>query len=169
MKSLTSALSAALGAPVQQPAILVEVAFATVRRWSSFASLTWNGQSWVKEAVRVEGLAVDALRVAGTLVIGNGDDGAGALVLGEGVTDRSIRIWGYDAAATATADVVWLCDAVGGAAMVGDSEVRIELRHKTELMLGPRTFITEATFGTLLPAGAVLRINGVDVALQRKN
>jgi hypothetical protein len=169
MKTLSSALSAAIGAPVQQPAILVQAAFGTVRRWSSFATTTWNGQLWTKEDITLEQLQVGALRVSGTLVVGNNDDGIGALVLSEGVQDRSITIWGYDAAATATGDVVWLCTAVGASAQVGLRDVRIALRHRSEFLQAPRTFVGPAAgINGLLPAGASLRINGIDYVLERR-
>ena len=168
MKALSGPLSAALGAPVQQPALLVEAGFTTVRRWSSFASITWNGHSWAREDVAVEGLEVGALRLAGTLLLGNADDAAGALALAEGVQDRGFRLWGYDAAATGAADVVWLADAVGAGAQVGARSVRIELRHRAEFMLAPRTFVTPEAFGHLLPAGTLLKINGQDFRLARK-
>lgn len=169
MKTLSSALSAALGAPVQQPAILVQAGFSTVRRWSSFATTTWNGQTWTKEDIQLDQLQVGALRVSGTLVVGNNDDGIGALVLAEGVQDRAITIWGYDAAATALGDVVWLCTAVGASAQVGLRDVRIALRHRSEFMQAPRTFVGPAAGITgLLPAGAALRINGIDYVLERR-
>ena len=170
MRSLTSALAAALGVTVTTPAFFVQAGFATVRRWSSFATTTWNSQTWAKEAIALEGLAVDALRVRGTLALGNADDAIGALVLAEGVQDRAIEIWGYDAAATATADVVWLGRAVGASAEVGQQEVRIALRHATEFQVSPRTYINAAAgFTRLLPAGVVLKINGIDWKLQRRD
>lgn len=169
MKALSTALAAALGAPVQQPALLVEVAFTTTRRWSSFATLTWGGNTWTQEDVQLESLSVGALSVSGALLLGNGDDAAAALVLAEGVQDRAIRLWGYDAAATATNDVVWLADCVGSNATISPNAVRIELRHRAEMTLSPRTFINEGTFGALLPAGSVLKINGRDFTLARRD
>lgn len=168
MRSLSAALAAALGAPVQQPAFLVQVAFATTRRWSSFGTRTWNGQTWTKEAVALDGLAVDALRLRGTLTLGNADDVLGALVLAEGVQDRAVTVWGYDAAATATEDVVLLAEGVGAAAAVEEQTVRVALRDRTEFMQAPRTFVNAAAgFAQLLPAGTVLRINGIDWKLER--
>lgn len=169
MKTLSAALSTALGAPVQRPAILVEMDFAEVRRWSSYAALTWNGHDWAKEDVSLESLQVGALRLTGTLRLGNGDGAAAALVLGEGVQDRAVRLWGYDAGATASGDVVWLADAVCAAAQIGLDAARIELRHPSEYTLGPRTFVTEANFAPLLPAGTVLKINGQALTLTRRN
>lgn len=168
MRTVSTALATALGAPVQQPAILVEIAFSSTVRWSSFSTITWNSQTWTREAVTLESLQVEALRLTGSLVIANGDDVAAALVLNEGVADRSIRLWGYDAAATATGDVVWLADAIGGACSVDTDAVRIELRHPAELMVTPRTFVDPATFGPLLPAGSVIKINGTDYRLERR-
>lgn len=170
MKTLSGALSAALGAPVQKPALLVQAHFGTVQYWSSHASTSWNGQSWQATAMQLEGLVVRAFSVSGTLVLSNGDGVAGALVLGEGVQDRRFQIWGYDAAALGTvADAVWLGDAVGAAAEVGGTEVRISLRHRTEFVQSPRTYVTAAAgFNHLLPGGTVLRINGIDMRLERR-
>lgn len=168
MKSLSGALSAALHAPVQRPALLVQVGFSPVVRWSSMSTITWNSATWTARALRVEDLQVQPLRVSGTLVLGNLDDVAGTLVLAQGIQDKPITLWGYDAAATGAADVVWLANAVGGAAQIGEREVRITLRHRTELQLSPRTFIGPDTgFTCLLPTGTVLRINGQAVRLER--
>lgn len=169
MKSLSSALSAALGAPVQRPALLVELGFSPIKRWSSYADVTWNGQTWTKEDVAVEGLQVDALTLAGTLRLGNGDGAAAALVLGQGVQDRTVRLWGYDAGATATGDVVWLADGVCAAAQVALDAVRITLRHPAEYTLAPRTFVSTANFSPLLPAGTVVKINGQALTLARRS
>lgn len=169
MKSISTALSAAIGAPVQRPAVLVELGFSPVRRYSSFDTLAWNGQIWTKDDISVDGLEVEALRVAGDLTIGNADGVIASAVLSQGVQDRSIRIWAYDAAATALGDVVWLADAVGAGVQITNQAVRIQLRHPSELVLSPRTFVGEANFGTLLPAGATLKINGRDYLLARRD
>jgi hypothetical protein len=169
MKSLSGALAAALAAPVQRPALLVMVAFPTVQRWSSRATVSWDGFTWTGADLRLDGLQVQPLRVAGTLVLGNADGVAGSLVLSHGVQDRAIAIYGYDAAATALADVVWLADAVGAGAQVGATEVRIELRHRAEFTLSTRTYVGPAAgFTQLLPAGTVLRINGQAMQLERR-
>jgi hypothetical protein len=168
MRGLSSALSTALGAAVQQPALLVEVAYASTVRWSSFGTIGWNGSTWDKEDVRVDGLSVRALDLAGTLIVGNADGAAGAQALAEGLTDRSIRLWGYDAAATSLGDVVWLADAIAGAVEITPLELRVTLRHPCASLVAPRTYVNPAAgFATLMPAGAVLRINGVDIQIER--
>ena len=168
MKSLSTALQTALGAPVQQPALLVEIGFSIVWRATTAATLTWNGVSWTRRDIQVVGLQVDALTVRGSILIGNTDDAAAALLLNEGISDRTVKIWGYDAAATAAGDVVLLSgDSVGASFTLTEREARIELRHKSELVVGPRTWMTPENFGPMLPAGATLRINGTDYTLSR--
>lgn len=168
MKTLSGALSAALGAAVQRPALLVQIGFSTVQRWTSAATMTWNAQTWSARDLRLEGLRVQALQVAGSLILGNADDVAGTLVLAEGIQDKAITIWGYDADATATGDVVWLASAVGASAQVDARAVRIALRHRSEFVHSPRARVTPAAgFTHLLPAGTVLRINGQDMRLER--
>lgn len=169
MLSLSSALSAALGGPVQQPAYLVQAAFTTVQRWSSHGTVTFGGNTFAQRDMTVEGLQVQALAVRGTLILGNADDVAGTLVLAEGTQDRAITIWGYDAGATASGDIVLLARAVGASADVGLADVRIALRHRSEFQQSPRTYCNAAAgFRTLLPAGTVLRINGLDIKLNRR-
>lgn len=170
MKTTTPALAAAHSAPVQRPAWLVEMHFAAVQRWSSMGTVSWNGYTWAGRDMRVENLAVQALRVTGTLVLGNADDDIGTLLLTQGAQDRRIVVYGYDAAAlTAAGDAVWLCDAVGSAAQISETDARIALRHRTEFVQSPRTYVTPlAGFNQLLPSGTVLRINGIDMRLERR-
>jgi hypothetical protein len=168
MRTLSSPASAALTGPVQRPSILVQMDFSPVQRVSSRSTITWNGHTWTGADVRVENLRVDAFSVSGTLVLGNLDDVAGNLVLSQGAQDRAITLWSYDGGATGTADVVWLAAAVGAAAELTPREVRIQLRHRTEFMNSPRTQVNaSAGFTQLLPAGTVMRINGIDYTLER--
>lgn len=170
MKTISSPLAAAFSAPVQQPAWLVEAHFSTVQRWSSMATVSWAGHTWTRRDMRVESLNVQPFRVGGSLVLGNEDDGIGTLLLTEGAQDRRIVVYGYDAGAlTDVADVVWLCDAVGSAAQISPTEARISLRHRAEFVQSPRTYVTpQAGFTQLLPADTVLRINGIDMRLERR-
>ena len=168
MRTPSGPHTTALGAAVTRPAWLVQIDFASVRRWTSATALTWNSLSWTEADIRVEGLEVDALRVSGSVVIGNLDDVIGALVLSEGIQDRAITIYSYDAAATATADVQWLASAVGASADINARTVRIALRHRSEFVASPRTFANAAAgINTALPAGAVVRINGIDYQIDR--
>jgi hypothetical protein len=168
MRTLSGPHTTAAGAAVTRPAVLVQIDFGTVRRWSSMATVSWSSQTWTAYDVRVENLVVEALRISGTLVVGNQDDVIGGLVLSEGIQDRAITIYGYDAAATASGDVQWLASAVGASAQIEADEVRIALRHKCEFTASPRTYVNQAAnFTQVMAAGSVLKINGIDYRLGR--
>lgn len=118
--------------------------------------------------MEVQGLTVGPLDVQGTLLLDNRDGQAGALVMSAGVQDRAITIWGYDAAATGLADVVWLASAVGGRAAITETTVEIALRHRCEHVSGPRQTVSpEAGFGSMLPPGTVVKINGIEMRIAR--
>lgn len=168
MKELSIDLSAALGAPVQRPALLVEIGYSPVVRLTTYTDITWDSRSWVVGPMRIDGLQVGPFNVAGTLVLGNADGAAGSMLLAQGIKDRAIRVYGYDAAAVGEPDVVWLADAAGSGAQIGTRDVRIQLGHRSEGSYAPRARVGAATGITqLLAAGTVLRINGIDLTLER--
>jgi hypothetical protein len=167
MKTVPTGLAAAHASPVQRPGYLVEVHFSTVRRWSTQGAQLFGGHVWTDVDLQVQGLQVLPFSVSGTLALGNFDDGIGTAVLTEGVKDRLIQIYGFDAAAPT--DAVWLCSAVGASAQVGTRDVRISLRDPSEFIASPRTYVNAAAgFRHLLPSGTVLRINGIDMRLERR-
>ncbi|MEG1971121.1 MAG: hypothetical protein RR101_13505 [Burkholderiaceae bacterium] len=169
MRTLTAALTSALGAPVTRPAFLVQIDFSTPRRWSTWANVMRGADWFYASDVRIEGLQVEAGRVRGSLVVGNLDNVIGALVLNEGVSDRRIRVWGDDAGADTAADLVLLADAVGGAAQIAPAQVAIALRANTEFLVAPRLLVGPAAgINTLVPAGAVIKIAGVEYRLERR-
>ena len=96
------------------------------------------------------------------------NDAIGALLLNEGVADRTIMVYGYDAAATDTADVVHLVTCAGGAATISHDRVTISLRAATEYTSAPRDFVNAAAgFTYMVPAGTQLRINGQVYKVER--
>ncbi len=168
MRSISSALAAALGAAVQRPAVLVEVHFSPVLRLSSGPTITWGGYTWQAADIGLDALRVDAFRISGTLVLGNMSGSNGALAIGQGVQDRTIKVWAFDAAATASPDVVWICQAQGSATRIDERDVRIALRHRCELITTPRTVVSASSgFNQRVAAGTVLRINGIDYRVER--
>lgn len=166
MKTLAAAISAALSAPVTTPAVLVQIDFSTPQCWSSYQERTWSGRTWFARPLEVQNLVVQAYSLSGELLLGNHDDQAAALVLGEGITDRLITIWGYDAAAPD--DVVWLATAIGGSAALLPERVVVNLRHPTDGLMSPRTYIEPETWGPVLPEAASLIINGQPLQLDRR-
>lgn len=170
MRTLSTALSNAYGYAVQKPAWLVELTMATTLRYSSFATVTWNGQTWTAADIGISGLRVGAMSVSGSLIFGNADDSFGALALTQGFADKRVRIWGYDAniASPAVGDPVLLCDAVGGGVDISEAQVRVSLRDATEYLIAPRAIVApEFGFTQLLPAGRTITINGISFTIQR--
>lgn len=171
MRSLTAALTTAYGAPVQKPAWLVEITWSqSTSRLCSYATVTWNSESWTQEDVDVSGLRVGALSISGALVLNNATDVWGAAALTEGFTDKRIRIWGYDAgiATPDPNDPQLLADARGSGAQIDLDRVRVNLRDPCEYLSGPRAIVApEFGFHTLLPAGRVLTINGISFVIAR--
>lgn len=165
MKALGALLQAAFGRPVQSPAIYVQIGFSVTRRWSSFKDAQWNGFAWTARDMDVRDLEVQSYGLSGTLVLGNTDNVAGALALNEGFKDKPIVIWGYDASAPAEPE--WLCEAIGGGIQVAGSDVLVALRHPCDGLTSPRTYVNDPSFGSCLPDGAVIRINGLDMRLER--
>lgn len=171
MRSLSSNLQAAYSAPVQKPAWLIEIGFPTPMYMSSYGDVTWNSHNWLGFDVDVSGIKVGALSLAGSLNIGNADDAIGTVVLLYGVTDRTIRFWGYDAGITSLAagDPVLVADGVGGGAVISEKSVSISLRDLVEYRLGPRAVVSrENGFTAFLPAGRTLVINGISFVLERR-
>ena len=171
MRTLSAALTAAYGGAVQRPAWLVSIGWSTPIYLSSHGTVSFDSKTWTAADVNVGSVRIDAASVAGRLVLGNADDTYGALVLAEGASDKAIRIYGYDAGATATADIVELVACVGGKAVVSPTQVEIELRDANAYVYAPRTFVVAApgsSFTYLMPAGTILNINSQSYRLERK-
>lgn len=171
MKTLSAALTTALGGAVQRPAWLVSIGWATPLYLSSYGTVSFDSKSWTVADIDVSRVRVEAANVSGTLTLGNADDVYGALILSEGISDKAIVIYGYDAGATATADFVELVRCVGGRGTVSSEKVEIDLRDSNAHVYSPRTFITTTPgsgFTTLMPAGSIVNINGQTYTLERR-
>jgi len=167
VKTLTPALETALAADVQKPAWLVSIAFSSTVYLSSYANVDFDSHTWLAADIDVGRIKLDGLAVSGSLTIGNADDAFASAVLNEGVAGRQIRIYGYDAAATATADIIMLAQCVGGKATVDASRVTIALREAFYSMHTPRQFVRAPTFNALLPSGSSFTINGQTYKIER--
>jgi hypothetical protein len=160
MRTLSGALTTALGGPVQRPAWLVQIVMpSSTLRFSSYGTLSWGGFTWTAVDLDISSLRIGALEARGDLVFGNVDDAFGATFLNDSPSDRPVTIYGYDAGATAAADPVLLAEVVGGGASIGTREVRVSLRAIVAPAFG---------FNTLLPAGRTLVINGISFRLERR-
>jgi hypothetical protein len=170
VRTLSSALNAAYGTVVQKPAWLIRIDLTSPIYLSSHTTVTWQSQVYTAADVDVSSLRVGALAISGALVFGNADDVYGGIALGEGFSDKWIRIMGYDAsiASPGAGDPVLVCDAIGGGCEISEREVRLTLRDECEYRLGPRAIVApEFGFNILLQAGRTITINGVNFTIQR--
>ncbi len=169
MRTLHSTLLATLGATVTQPGYLVQIDFSTPVRLSTLGDLSFNGYTWTAADIKVRGLGVDEKGgQGGSLVFANTLDDVGALVLGEGIADRRVRVWACDAGAATHSVAIF--DGVGDDASIAENgAVTITLAASAMATSHwPRRRINRATgFTTLMPAGARLTVGGQPYILER--
>lgn len=169
MRTLSGTLATELGLTVTRPGYLVEIVFATsTLRLSTLGTLSYGGYMWSASDIKVSGMARNERGgQAGSLSIGNADLAIGALILNDGIADRSIRIWSVWAGAPSEAALEF--DGIGDAADISGLRVNIRLAsdHR-RYAYSPRRFIGPATgFQVLLPAGAKISIGGQTIVLER--
>lgn len=94
MRDLDPAFLAAAGATVKAPLWLVQIDYDPVVRLCSWGDVAYGGDTWAGADLRVDGIDSAASgEQAGSLTLGNVDLVWSALVLGESIADRPVRIW----------------------------------------------------------------------------
>ena len=171
MRTLTPAADAALSTTITRPIALVEIAFSPVSRLSTAGDVTWSGQVWSGgQRVAVSGLSADGSgNQSAQLQIGNADLAFGALELGQGVADRSVRIWTGDAGALGDDDLTLAFSGVIASAEVTPESVTLSLAAQgSRTLFAPRRFIgASAGFSRLIPAGTQIKIGVTTYTLER--
>lgn len=171
-RPLSSALLAAIGGDGTEPGYFVEILFDTPLHLCSRGTIAWSGTTWTGWDMRVDGLDVDGAQSSqsGTLVLGNADLSIGALVLGEGVSERTINIWKFYGAAPDAADAVHVFAGVGDEAAIdpdaGVVQISLALAGG-ETLYAPRHYITPEQGFSILPApGTVIPWGGENFVLR---
>ena len=171
MRTLTPVADAALAATITRPIALVEIAFSPASRLSTAGDVTWAGYAWSGgQRVVVSGLSADgAGNQSARIEIGNADLAFGALVLGQGIADRPVRIWTGDAAALADADLTLAFEGVIASAEVTPAAVTMTLAAQgSRTLYAPRRFVgASAGFTRLIPAGTQIKIGATTYTLER--
>jgi hypothetical protein len=112
----------AVGSAHTRPGHFVYIDFSTPVRLCSRGDTVWQGQSWVGVGLSRPVYQGDANGIqSGRLTATALDASLLALCLGEGIADRAVRIWAFDAAALATSDPVLEFDGVGDSC-TGDAQ-----------------------------------------------
>lgn len=170
-KTLSSPLVTATGKKRTRPLHFIEITASPIQRLCTFGTLTWNGQSWSgAQSVTVSGLSENGRgSKSPTLTISNFDDAYGAMALADALTNKPVKIWTSDAAATADADPVLEFTGFIASAEVGLDFVVFPLTSQSPgKQLALRRFINRASgFNTLMPAGKEIRIGNTIYVLER--
>jgi hypothetical protein len=169
MRTLAPTLQTQVSATVTKPGYLVEIMFSTRCLFSSRGGLSWNGLYWSPRGLSVTGLAnAGSGGASGELRLANADLVMSALVLGEGIAGRAIRIWQFYGDEPAAGDALLVFDGVGDEASVADDSVTIKLSPGTLRSLSaPRLRITAAAgFNHLTPPGTVILFGGGKITLK---
>ena len=166
-RSISGALTTAIGLDVVSPGYVVEIAFATPLRLSSRGTLVWSGNTWTTWDMRVQGLATEAQGSAsgGSLVLGNADYTISALVLGEGVANRAVSVWKFYGDTTpAAGDPVKIFAGVADDAAIDPNNGTVTLKlvqTNAQALFAPRFYITPEMGFSFLPApGSVIDWDG---------
>jgi len=156
MRTLSAALLAALASTVTKPGFLVKIGFATPIYLSSRGAVTYDGHTYTAADIELTGLGADPKGdQRGTLRIGNTDLAIGVIILNEQNADWDITVYVFDAAATATADIVEIFNGTGNGAALDERWASIDLTSgSTSTQFLPAEYITaEQGFSFLPPAG----------------
>ena len=169
MKTLSAALDAALAQTITQPGHLVRIDFATPLYLSSRGQVVFAGNTFVAADIRVSGIRSDGRgRSGGELTWGNADLAASALLLGEGIADKRVRVWSFDATETGAENILPAFDGVGDSARIGQPCVVQLTSEGSSVAFSPRRFVGPGTgFNHLSAAGRVIRIGGDTLTLER--
>lgn len=127
MRSLSSPTLSAVAQTITEPRWFLQIDFSTVLRLCTNGTTSWNSQTWTDGAFDVGGLTWDSSIVQNvTLAFKDLDQSIAALVLSQEIADLPIKLWVFDAKATATADPVLVFDGAGsGVSGGGDGSVKV--------------------------------------------
>jgi len=161
MRSLSSPTLTAIAQTITEPRWFLQIDFSTVLRLCTNGSTSWNSQTWSDGAFTVSGLSWDSSITQNiTLNFEDSDLAIAALVLGEDIADRAIKVWVFDAEATANADPVLVFDGAGLSASGGsDGQLKVSAtRLNSKTVDLPRgTYRNNLPAELFAPAGTVVR------------
>lgn len=166
MRTLADAIATEVALTYTRPGYLLEFGFSTPIRISTLGTLAWDGHTWLGgQKVDVQGLGW-SMSATPRVAIGNLDLAFGAVVLGEGAADKSVKIWAVYAGAPD--DAVPLFDGVADMAEVGDMVVMTLAQRGSRTLYSPRRFVgPSAGVNHLRPENTRITLGGATYVLQR--
>ena len=170
MRTLTTAQETATQAPVTAPGYLVEIGFSSPIRLSTRGDQSWDGQAWTGGRLgKVSGIASDGKGgQKARIELINTDLAYSALVLADGVAERTCRIWTFYG--DNPDDATLVLDGVLDSADIRPDIVSVDvIGEAIKTATFPRRFIGRGTgFNQLRPAGTKITWGGQTYILERK-
>lgn len=169
MPSVSGPMTTAIGRPINEPALFVEIGLTPVVRLSSRATTTWNALTWTGANIDVTGyeMGMDIVQSL-TLSLGDADLSFAALFLNVVATGLAVKVWVYDASALAVGDPVIVFDGqIDGMSADKNRQLTIPCRV-------PNKYLPSGLLSQVLPSyffaaeGAVLRWGAGTVVLNRR-
>lgn len=151
----------------------MQIAFSTVTtvRFSSFGDVSWNGFSWLNRDLRVrlsptDGRGQNDCEVA----VGNDSQSMTQLILANGLSGKSLKIWKAYKGALAVGDPYLVFDGICRRVQITPSVVVIPgTVEQIEKIVCPRKRINKSTgFNALLPDGTKITIGNTVLTLTRR-
>lgn len=173
MRSLSSPTSSAIANVITEPRYFLQISFSTVLRLSTNGTVTWDGNTWNDSAFDVSGLTWDSSIVQNiTVNFKDLDQSVAALCLTQEIADLPIKLWVFDAKATATADPHLIFDGAG-ASVAGDGNGMLKIvanRLNSRSIDLPRNSYRVALPSELFaPAGTVIQWGNGTIALNPRS
>lgn len=109
MISLSGAMITALGRTISEPGLFVRLGFSTPLYLTDRSARSWNSQTWTGADIAVSDFrAENGILQRCTLDVVDSSNAIGTLLLSQNAPDLKVKVWYYDASATATSDPVLL-------------------------------------------------------------
>ena len=170
--TLTGAMTAALGANISQPGLFLQLGFTTPLYYCDRAAGTsraWNSLTWTEADFTVADYSIEiGVMQKLTLSFVDASFVLTALLLAQTSSDKVVKLWYFDSAATATLDPVLIFDGLIDNASGGDTR-RVSVPCSTvdkmlpvgmlAHLIPPYLFAAEGTRIMWGPAGSTITFN----------
>lgn len=169
--ALPAALSTELAKTVTTPLYLIQIGFTPVVRYSTRGDVSYNGQSWLDIGASVDRITADSVRGrVATITLSNHDDAVSALILAQGIREKTCQIWqAYSATSPIPTDQIiqvfngYLVEVP----QVNTIVTLVANALPESVTLTPRFRITPPTANHLPPPGTKIAWNGETFVLER--
>lgn len=152
-RTLSATLTSATAKDATQPIYLIEMGFTSTQRCATYdADITWNGQTWSASGVQLSNLSSSGGKM--TMPNGTGDPWL-ALVMGEGVRDKSISVYEHhtDTTASPQSDAQLIFSGLMDEVTLTDT-ISVSIIEASRAKKFPALSVDQPTFTFFMPSGS---------------